>query len=357
MFQSMLFQGMEFHDQEKNRTSILLRKLSEIAPYCTGLTTGNLSHFCRCLGGILFVVVFTLIYCPKLCIVFIVYTILVITNTVLQEKLHINRIQKKIFSTGNEKLLFNEIIENIKYVTSYELGNHLGKIFKFTVNKKLKCSLAFLHLKAVIFSFNYSMEFLLQAILFTYGTDLVIYEECSVVNLFEFYALLGFTKLLITDVYAELPEHEQGKNAAKTVFKIINRKPEIDALSEEGIRLESFKANIEFRNVEFSYPSRPDEKVLNGFNLKVASGQVNALVGKSGCGKSTICSLLLRFYDVTGGVILLDGKDIKSCNVQWLRSQIGVVPRDPDLFEMTIEENILNVDRDNVNNFSTKDYF
>ena len=224
------------------------------------------------------------------------------------------------------------------------------KIFKFTIHKKYKRTLIYLHLKALIFSVDQSMIFLLQAVVFSYGLKLLVNGEVTVVNLFEFYAMLGITRLIIIEGYAGLPDYKNAKNAAKTAFKIINRKPRIDSMSDEGIRLEKLTGNIEFKNVEFSYPSSPDDKVLSGFNLVIKNGQTNALVGKSGCGKSTVCALLLRFYDVTGGEILIDGKNIRSFNVQWLRSQIGVVSQESVLFDMSIKENILNGDihRENV---------
>ena len=89
---------------------------------------------------------------------------------------------------------------------------------------------------------------------------------------------------------------------------------------------------------------------MTNFNLLIKHGKTNALVGKSGCGKSTICSLILRFYDVTSGAVLVDGKNVKSFNVQWLRSQMGLVCQQADLFQMSVRENVLYGDtgRENV---------
>lgn len=105
--------------------------------------------------------------------------------------------------------------------------------------------------------------------------------------------------------------------------------------------LESVKGQIEFREVYFSYPSRKDELVLQGLNLNVKPGQKVGLVGGSGSGKSTIISLLERFYDPTKGDILLDGHRIKRLKLKWLRSQIGLVSQEPILFAMSIKQNIL----------------
>ena len=90
----------------------------------------------------------------------------------------------------------------------------------------------------------------------------------------------------------------------------------------------------------FHYPGRPDVKVLRGLNVTVAPGETLALVGSSGSGKSTIVSLIERFYSPTVGILTLDGQDIRGFDLKWLRSQIGYVPQEPALFNTTIADNI-----------------
>jgi len=100
------------------------------------------------------------------------------------------------------------------------------------------------------------------------------------------------------------------------------------------------KGEIVFASVSFAYPNRPDVSVLKGIDLTVASGSTVAFVGPSGCGKSTLVRLIERDYDVQGGAVRLDGVDIRSLNVQWLRKQIGLVQQEPSLFACSIGENI-----------------
>lgn len=112
-------------------------------------------------------------------------------------------------------------------------------------------------------------------------------------------------------------------------------------MSSEGTMFShGIKGDIEFKGVKFRYPSRPDVQVLKEFDLKIAAGQTVALVGHSGCGKSTIVQLLQRFYDPDSGRITIDDCDIKSINLSWLRSNIAVVGQEPVLFATTIENNI-----------------
>ena len=97
---------------------------------------------------------------------------------------------------------------------------------------------------------------------------------------------------------------------------------------------------VTVKDVQFSYPARPDVKVLQGINLSLSPGKTLALVGPSGCGKSTVVSLIERFYDPLGGSLTLEDVDLRDLNLHWLRSQIGIVSQEPVLFDASIAENI-----------------
>ncbi|KAH0820874.1 hypothetical protein GEV33_001917 [Tenebrio molitor] len=102
----------------------------------------------------------------------------------------------------------------------------------------------------------------------------------------------------------------------------------------------TMRGDISFKNVHFQYPSRPDVKILQGFNLDIKSGETVALVGSSGCGKSTCIQLIQRFYDATSGSVTIDDNNITKLNLTWLRNKIGVVGQEPALFAATIADNI-----------------
>lgn len=131
------------------------------------------------------------------------------------------------------------------------------------------------------------------------------------------------------------------KGAAYKIFEVIDRVPDIDPDSEEGLRLDNLKGSIEFKNVHFKYPTRPDIVILKDLNLKINPGQTVAFVGPSGSGKSTSIQLVQRFYDALSGQVLIDGHPIQDINVRWLRQQIGVVSQEPVLFNMTVRQNLL----------------
>ena len=129
-------------------------------------------------------------------------------------------------------------------------------------------------------------------------------------------------------------------SAASLIYQVIERKPEIDSLSDEGEKPLMLDGDIDFKGVQFNYPSRPDVDILKDITFSVKKGETVALVGSSGCGKSTCIQLTQRFYDPSAGGVYIDGRDIKDLNLRWLRSNIGIVGQEPALFDCSIAENI-----------------
>jgi len=143
------------------------------------------------------------------------------------------------------------------------------------------------------------------------------------------------------------PDMGKAGAAAERVFKIIECPSTIDAIAINSetnkIRIDPSKVEgrIEFKDVWFRYPTRKEDFVLRGLNITVNPNESVALVGESGCGKSTFVNLLMRFYDPDHGQILLDGKDIKDINLHDLRNAISLVMQEPIIFNYSILENIL----------------
>eukprot|EP00040_Diaphanoeca_grandis_P031275 m.186775 g.186775 ORF g.186775 m.186775 type:complete len:1305 (-) comp32280_c0_seq1:186-4100(-) len=188
--------------------------------------------------------------------------------------------------------------------------------------------------------YTFFIIFCMYALSFYYGSILVSDNEISTGAV-----VIAFFSVMVGSMgigQAAVPGASiaKGKGAAFGVYKILDRVPEIDSLSVEGSHPKGVVGNIEFKDVDFSYPTRPDEPVFTKFNLKVNAGQTVAIVGESGCGKSTIANLCLRFYDSISGSISLDGVDLKDLNIQWLRNNVGLVSQQPALFPGSIRDNI-----------------
>jgi ATP-binding cassette subfamily B protein len=140
----------------------------------------------------------------------------------------------------------------------------------------------------------------------------------------------------LSEIMAEL---QRGSAAIDRIQGLLDVKPAI-APPADPVALPKPKGAIEFRDVEFRYPARPETPALAGFTLSVAPGDTVALVGPSGAGKTTVFQLLLRFYDPQQGVITMDGVDLRVCDPQALRARIAIVSQDPVIFSTTAMENI-----------------
>lgn len=161
------------------------------------------------------------------------------------------------------------------------------------------------------------------------------------INPADYMAYLLYVTTLIESIHRIVQFAEQfqrGVTGIERFFEIMDA--DIDILDEPGSTpIKNVKGNIEFRNVEFSY-SDDGKQVLSDINLMVKAGENVALVGPSGGGKTTLCNLIPRFYDVTSGQVLLDGRDIKTVTLKSLRSEIGFVQQDVYLFSGTVLDNI-----------------
>ncbi len=148
-------------------------------------------------------------------------------------------------------------------------------------------------------------------------------------------AFAGSSLFGLSGFYSELMK---GVGAASRLFELQDRKPSIH--QTVGTKVTSAQGPIKFSNVTFAYPTRPAVTIFNGLDFEIPSGSNVCIVGPSGGGKSTVASLLLRFYTPTSGTITINGIDISKMNVKSLRRRIGMVAQEPVLFSGTIAENI-----------------
>lgn len=172
-----------------------------------------------------------------------------------------------------------------------------------------------------------------------YGVMLSIGGEITVGELFTFIlysSYVGASSGGIAELYAQM---QKAIGATERVFELLEETPEkINSTASETTQ--KIKGTVSFKNVKFSYPSRKEIQVLKDVSFTANFGQKIAIVGPSGVGKSTIASLLLRFYDIEGGEILIDGKNIYDFDLENLRGNMSIVPQDVILFGGTIRENI-----------------
>lgn len=145
----------------------------------------------------------------------------------------------------------------------------------------------------------------------------------------------------IANSLAYAPNFAKGIIAAGKIDQLIEREPLVqDPKSVDPNKAWNVEGAVTCNETKFFYPSRPSSMVLQGLNLEITPGQSIALVGSSGCGKSTILQLLLRYYDPISGTVAIDLQNTNSLPMVNLRSQMGIVSQEPCLFDRTIAENI-----------------
>ncbi|OWY94284.1 hypothetical protein PHMEG_00036028, partial [Phytophthora megakarya] len=195
-------------------------------------------------------------------------------------------------------------------------------------------------LSSIAFGFFIGCVWLMYASGLWYGGSKVARGNTTPSDVFQaFFAVLMGT-MSLGQIKPNISAIAEAKGAAAQIYKILDTSSAIDASNEDvGGKPDICVGRIQAVGVNFTYPSRPDVQILNNY-VTIEPGQTVAFVGASGGGKSTLISLLERFYDPQEGTILLDGRDVKTLNVKWLRSQIGLVSQEPVLFATTIFENI-----------------
>ena len=201
----------------------------------------------------------------------------------------------------------------------------------------------------LLFAASQSLVFPCIALGFWYGGTLIAKGEYSIFQFFVCFQSIIFGAQSAATIFSFSPDMGKAKHAAEVLKTLFERKPEIDSWSDEGEKVAEVEGHVEFRDVHFRYPTRPQQPVLRGLNLTIKPGQYAALVGHSGCGKSTTISLLERFYDPLAGGVFVDGKEISKLNLHAYRNHLALVSQEPTLYQGTIRDNVLlGADRENV---------
>ena len=238
---------------------------------------------------------------------------------------------------GEFNARIEENVGGIRVVQAFTNEDHERKLFAENNRNYLTTKLEFYRTMAASMSLSYlSMRFV-QVIVMLAGAWFVVRGELSAGGFVGFLLLVGVFFRPIDKINSIIESYPKGIAGFQRYMQFLDTRPDIaDQLDARSV--ERLNGDIDYRDVGFGYS--PDKSIFDGLNLKLKVGETVAFVGPSGAGKTTICSLLPRFYEVTCGGISIDGIDIRDMNLKSLRSNLGIVSQDVFLFAGTIRENI-----------------
>lgn len=236
----------------------------------------------------------------------------------------------------------DEALGNVRTVKAFAMEERELQLYAYEVDKSCELNE---NLGAGIAVFqglsNIALNCIVLGTIFAGGT-LISSNEMSPGDLMSFLVASQTVQRSLASISILFGQMVRGISSGARVFEYLAIKPAIPNTGGGGrIPNDSLTGRVDFMNISFSYPTRPGHLILNKFNLTLPPCKTVAIVGESGGGKSTVASLLERFYDPTNGVIMLDGLDIRTLDLPWLRGQvIGFINQEPVLFGSSIIENI-----------------
>ena len=348
-FRAMLRQDIAFFDKEENSAGALTSFLSTETTHLAGMSGVTL--------GTILVVCTTLIAAISLSCAFNYKLALVCTATIpillacgflrfwMLARFQ-NRAKKAYESSASYACEATAAIRTVASLTrEIDVWDHYHQALVEQQTKSLRSILR----SSTLYAASQSFVFLCTALGFWYGGTLIANKEISELHFFVCFSAIIFGAQSAGTIFSFAPDMGKAKQAAKELKTLYDRVPAIDSWSSDGESLKHIDGTIEFRNVHFRYPTRPEQPVLRGLNLTVKPGQYVALVGASGCGKSTTIALMERFYDPLSGGVFVDGKEISSLNINDYRGHLALVSQEPTLYQGTVRENVLlGADREDV---------
>ncbi|CAF3925575.1 unnamed protein product [Rotaria sp. Silwood1] len=340
IFHTILRQEIGYFDDPNNNTGALCTRLATEASAvqsATGIRIGLILQSFASLGvGIIVAFVFSW----QFTLVILGFVPLLIVGGLLKSYLitGFSSKDKKLFEDVGKVTV--ESIQNIRTVVQLTKEDHFYEKYCSFLEIPYQSSIKRAHVCGLFFALANSVIYFMLAALFRLGAYLLSIHTTSLEDLLLCLGCILFGAQSVGKTVSMSPNYTKAVHAAEKIFEFLNRKPIMDNSSRDGDEISNFNGQFEFNDVCFIYPNRPESIILRNFKLKIRPGQQVALVGTSGSGKSTVIQLIERFYDTNIGQLLIDSKDIRSLNLQWYRSQIGIVSQEPVLFDMSIRENI-----------------
>ncbi|XP_044284634.1 ATP-dependent translocase ABCB1-like [Varanus komodoensis] len=339
-FKALLQQEIGWFDDHNNGIGVLLTRLATDASQVKGATGSRLALLTTTIVTLVTAVVIAFMHGWQLTLFILACIPFVAVTETISVKTRTGNAAKDQKALEEAGRISAEAVENIRTVVALTSEDRFFEKYKKSLEVPYRDALKKAPLNGISYAIAQSYNFFINAAVFRFGAWLLAHCLMNFEQLFIVFTILIFAAMTVGHSNSLAPDFGKAKVSAQRIFQLLDRKPPIDSCSEEGEKLEKFEGNIEFKDVHFGYPARAEVQVLQGLSVQVTKGQTLALVGSSGCGKSTSIQLLERFYDPRSGQVLADGVDTKCLHIQWFRSRLGLVQQEPVLFDCSIAENI-----------------
>ncbi|KIP05158.1 hypothetical protein PHLGIDRAFT_129050 [Phlebiopsis gigantea 11061_1 CR5-6] len=340
-FRAILRQDIEFFDRDENSTGQLTSSLSDNPQKIHGLAGVTLGAILQSAATLIIGIILGISFAWQLGLVGLACVPLVVSAGFVRLHVVVLKDQKNKKAHEESAQLACEAAGAIRTVASLTREDDCLRLYSESLEEPLRESNRTALWSNLIFAVTQAMSFFVISLVFWYGSRLVSEQKFGTFQFFVALQTTVFGSIQAGNVFSFVPDMSSAKGAAADIVDLIDSRPSIDAESTEGKVPQNVQGRIRFENIHFRYPTRPGVRVLRDLNLTVEPGTYVALVGASGCGKSTTIQLVERFYDPLVGTVYLDEQPISELNVTEYRKHIALVSQEPTLYAGTIRFNIL----------------
>jgi ATP-binding cassette subfamily B (MDR/TAP) protein 1 len=348
----LIYKQVSWFDRKEKAPGILTNILSEDINSLNGLTTETLATIIESFIALFAGIVLSAFFQWRMAIICILACPFVMLGGIVMARLgwksgpggknKDDPNNKALDPYEESNALLSDVILNYRTVISFgqENINIIMDKYESLLTGPATVRVKNAHIAGVAYGYSLCIRLIYIGVVFYVGSKFIVTYNLDPQDVFQSIYIIFTAALGAGFAMSSVPSATKAKESAQKIFTILDEPSTLDVREQKG-KLTKFKEGaIELKNLSFKYPSRK-AKVLDHFNLSIPAGKKIGLVGHSGCGKSTITNLLLRFYNLQEGQILIDGKSIDEYDILEMRRQIGYVMQEPVLFNMSIKDNIL----------------
>ncbi|KAK9449525.1 P-loop containing nucleoside triphosphate hydrolase protein [Limtongia smithiae] len=337
----MLRMDISFFDRDENTTGSLTSTLSRDAQAVDGLSGTTLGQILSSLMIVVSSVTLALIISWNLGLVCTACVPLMLAAGFYRFYILAKFNRKNQKSHEGSAAFACEATSAIRTVATLTLEDEVLEKYHEGLAKIIVSNRPATHYSAFLYGLAQGMVYFIMALAYWYGSLFIRRREYTIFQFYVTFMAVVFGSQSAGIMFSYAPDMGKAFQAAQNIKALFELQPQIDTWSDEGDVPQNVQGEVVFKNVHFRYPTRPQVPVLRGLNLRIKPGQFAALVGSSGCGKSTTIGLMEQFYSPLAGQILLDGHDISLFNINEYRKQIALVSQEPTLYAGTLRENVM----------------